>query len=346
MFRRLANQSEALLFVGAAGVLAACSWAVVALVAGLPLAATAGVMFDGAFGSSFAWSQTLSAATPLLLTGLCVAIPAQAGLLIIGGEGVFVLGGLTAAVAALTVPEALALPALLLAGAVAGALWMSVSAWLKIHRNVNEAFSSLLLAYIVLAVCNQLVEGVLRDPLSNNKPATLPIPEAAHIGEIGFLSLHWGFPVGIAICVLAYVFFAHTSLGYEIRVLGNSANVARFAGLPSSFLITGLCLFGGALGGLAGAFEVGAIQFRASNGLALNYGYVGILVAMLARGNMLAVIFAAVVVGALESGGGALQRQLDAPVSSSQMMEGLLFIALVIVWAARGKLARRFAQVE
>ncbi len=346
MYGRLANQLEAIALVAVACLVAIIGWLTVAQAADLPLLEVLKAMFEGAFGSKFAWTQTLSAATPLLLTGLCVALPAQAGLLIIGGEGAFIVGGLAAAVAARAVPEDVALVALLLGGVSAGALWVGISGWLKISRNVHEAFTGLLLTYVAVAVCNQLVEGILRDPLSNNKPATLPIPETAQIGDIGLFSLHWGLPIGVVACLAAYVFFAHTPLGYELRVLGGNSRAAAFAGLRCKRMIVGICLLSGAIAGLAGSIEVGAIHLRASGGLALGYGYVGILVATLARGNPLAVIFAALMVGALEAGGGLLQRRLDAPVSSAQMMEGLLFISLVIVWAWRGKLAQRLVRTD
>ena len=320
-------------------VLAVVAWIVIAALAGLPIGAVLRIMLVGAFGSVFAVEQTLRAATPLLLTGLAVAIPAQAGLMIIGTEGAFVIGGLAAAVVATVVPAPIALLVLLVAGIGFGAVWLAACGWLRARWNVHEAISSLLLTYIAIAVTNQLVEGLLRDPASLDKPATAIIDPAARLGLLGWGSLHWGLPIGLVACVLAYLLISHTPLGYQIRVCNANVHAARFAGFAYPRFIVVLCAGAGALAGLAGAIEVSAVQHQASASLALGYGYVGILVAVIARGNMLAVIFAAVLVGALDAGGGMLQRQLGAPAASATLMHGVLFVALVVCGALRGRFA-------
>ncbi|MES1161910.1 MAG: ABC transporter permease, partial [Rhizobacter sp.] len=146
------------------------------------------LLFKGAFGDWFSWQNTLTRAAPLMLTALCVAIPARAGLVIIGGEGALVLGGLAAA----ALPYALPLPAnlagtlaLCVAGAMAGAAWIALAGWLRQYRGINETISSLLLAYIAIGLFKHLVEGVLRDPASLNEPATRSIAEGIGIGGIG-----------------------------------------------------------------------------------------------------------------------------------------------------------------
>ena len=138
------------------------------------------LLFLGAFGDSFSIQNTLQRAAPLMLTALCVAIPARAGLMIIGGEGALVLGGLAAA----ALPYAVPLPAgsagtamLLLAAALAGAVWIALAGWLRQWRGVNETISSLLLGYLAIALFKHGVEGALRDPASLNKPSTLPLAE-------------------------------------------------------------------------------------------------------------------------------------------------------------------------
>ena len=319
------------------------AWLVVAAMAGMPLLKTLSLMAVGSFGSTFAIEQTMRAATPLLLTGLAVALPVQAGLLVIGVEGAFVFGGLAAAVCALLVPGPLSLSLMLVGGMTAGAFLVGLSGVLKAWRGVHEAMSSILLTYLAVAIANQLIEGVLRDPDSLDKPATQSIGEAAKIGEIGLGTLHWGLPIGIVACILAYAFITHTPAGFAVRVHGGNVEAARFAGFSPGKVVVAMCLLSGALGGLAGAIEVGAVQHQASASLSQGYGYVGILVAMLARGNMLAVILAAVLVGALEAGGGMLQRQLGAPAASASLMEGLLFVALVASGTLQGRFARSWS---
>src|SRR5687767_11654277 len=139
------------------------------------------LLFKGAFGDWFSWQNTLQRAAPLMLTALCVAVPARAGLIIIGGEGALVFGGLACA----GLPYLFAPPdnsfgtaLVLLAGALAGAAWIALAGLLRQLRGVNETISSLLLAYTAIALFKHFVEGPMRDPASLNKPSTRPIAEA------------------------------------------------------------------------------------------------------------------------------------------------------------------------
>src|SRR5512135_663069 len=174
-------------------------------------------LFKGAFGDSFSWQNTLQRAAPLMLTALCVALPARAGLVIIGGEGALVLGGLACAV----VPYVVTLPAgatgtamLLLAAALAGALWIALAGALRQYRGVNETISSLLLGYIAIALFKHWVEGPMRDPASLNKPSTLPLADTLRIGGIAGYDVHWGLAWGVALCMLSALWLAYTTHGF------------------------------------------------------------------------------------------------------------------------------------
>ncbi|MFY8085881.1 MAG: ABC transporter permease subunit, partial [Rubrivivax sp.] len=168
------------------------------------------LLFRGAFGDAFSLQNTLQRAAPLMLTALCVALPARAGLSVIGGEGALVLGGLAAAALPLAVPvplNAVGTGLVLLAASLAGAAWIALAGWLRQWRGVNETISSLLLGYIAIAVFKHLVEGPLRDPASLNKPSTPPLAEGLRIGAIsadGLLAeVHWGLVIGVVLCGLA-----------------------------------------------------------------------------------------------------------------------------------------------
>ena len=157
------------------------------------------ILFKGAFGDWFSWQNTLQRAAPLMLTALCVAVPARAGLIIIGGEGALVLGGLAAA----ALPYATPLPAnaagttlVCLAGMLVGAAWIALAGALRQYRGVNETISSLLLAYIAIAIFKQLVEGPLRDPSTLNKPSTRSLVEGLRIAGIAGSDVHWGLVLG------------------------------------------------------------------------------------------------------------------------------------------------------
>lgn len=288
------------------------------------------LVWKGAFASAFSWQNTLARAAPLFLTALCVAVPAQLGLVIIGGEGALVLGGLAATVAGLAVawaPGVLVDAAMALAGAAAGGAWIAVAGWLRARRGVNETVSSLVLAYIAIALFNHLVEGPLRDPASLNKPSTFAIPDAAHVGT--FLGFHAGLPVGVIACVLCWVLIHRTSTGFAARMTGGNLRAARLQGVAVSRLIVAACALGGACAGLAGMIEVAAVHGRANASLIAGYGYAGILIAFLARHNPLAILPMAVLLGGIVAAGGLVQRRMGLPDATVAVLQGTIFVCIL-----------------
>jgi general nucleoside transport system permease protein len=297
------------------------------------------LIFQGAFGSSFAWQSTLLRAAPLMLTALCVALPAQVGLIVIGGEGALALGGMCAAIVPQMLPHGtpwlLATPLMALAGMLAGGVWIGAVGALRQWRGVNETISSLLMSYIAIAVFKHLVEGPLRDPASLNKPSTLPVPDSMMIGSIPGLDTHWGLVWGIVACIAAWVFVKFSTKGFAMRVVGGSNRAARLVGLPVNLLALMACVLGGAAAGLGGMFEVAAVQGSANASLLAGYGYAGILVAFAARQNPLAIIACALMIGGIEASGSLLQRRLDLPDATTLVLQGLLF-ANLLAWEALG----------
>jgi ABC-type uncharacterized transport system permease subunit len=290
------------------------------------------LIWRGAFGSWFSIQNTLQKASPLLLTALCVALPGQLGLVIIGGEAAMVLGGLAATVAALPLVNAgpvLVLTAMAIAGFAMGAFWIGLSGWLKARLNVNETIASLVLAYIGLALFNHLVEGVLRDPSSLNKPSTYGIGDDNMLDNVPWLDVHPGLPVGIVACVLCWVLIYRTSTGFASRVTGGNIRAAQLQGLPVTRLILIACAIGGGCAGLAGAIEVAAEYGRANASLNAGFGYTGILIAFLARFNPLAIMPMAILLGGLSAAGGLLQRRMGMPDATIQVLQGLIFVSIL-----------------
>jgi simple sugar transport system permease protein len=290
------------------------------------------LIYRGAFASAFSLQNTLVRAAPLILTALCVAVPAQAGLMVIGGEGALVLGGLAAAVTGRLLagaPAAAVIPAMAVAGMLAGALWIMLAGALRQYRGVNETISSLLLTYIAIAVFNHLVEGPLRDPGSLNKPSTAPIGDTSMLGHLPGLDVHWGLAYGLAACFVAYVLLRHTTHGFAVRIVGGNARAARLAGLPVNALVLVTCALGGAAAGLAGMVEVAAVHGSANASLIAGYGYAGILVAFIARQNPIAIVPVAVLVGGISASGGMLQRRLDLPDATVLVLQGLAFVVVL-----------------
>jgi len=290
------------------------------------------LMYKGGFGSSFSIQNSLTRASPLLLTALCVALPARLGLVVIGGEGAVVLGGLAAAavgVPLLGSPYVVVIGAMAVAGMLAGGIWIGAVGALRHYRGVNETISSLLMSYIAIALMNQIVEGPLRDPSSLNKPSTYPIGKDYMIGNIPGMDVHWGLVVGIVACVVSWVLIEKTTWGFAARVSGGNVRAAQIQGLAVGPLIVGFTALAGAFAGLAGMIEVGAVQGNANASLAAGYGYTGILVAFLARHNPLAIIPVAILLGGIDASGGLLQRRMGLPDASVLVLEGILFIVIL-----------------
>lgn len=290
------------------------------------------LMWRGGFGSWFSIQNTLSRAAPILLAALCVALPARLGLVVIGGEGAIVLGGVAAAAAgyALTgLPGFIGVVAMALAAMVAGGAWIGTVGALRHYRAVNETISSLLMAYIAIALMNHLVEGPLRDPRSLNKPSTHTLPAEFRVGDIPGMDVHWGLVVGIVCCVLAFILIDRTRWGFAARIAGDNVRAAQIQGLPVGKLIVAFTALAGAFAGLAGMIEVAAVQGNANGSIAAGYGYTGILVAFLARHNPLAIIPVAILLGGIEASGGLIQRRMGLPDATVLVLQGMLFIVIL-----------------
>lgn len=303
------------------------------------------LLLRGAFGDAFSWQNSLQRAAPLMLTALAVALPARAGLTVIGGEGALVLGALACA----GLPYSLPLPAnavgtalVLAAGAMLGAFWVALAGLLRQWRGVNETISSLLLGYIAIALFKYFVEGPMRDPASLNKPSTRPLAEALRIGPIATDSLlgdvHWGLVLGLLLCLAAGVYLSFTASGFALRVVGGNARAARLVGLPADRIVVAACALGGACAGLAGAVEVAAVHTAANASVIAGLGYTGILVSFVARHNPWAIPPVALLFGGFAAAGSLLQRRVGLPDASVLVLQGLAFVFILAAEAWRGRL--------
>ena len=300
-------------------------------------------VWRGGFGTAFSFQNTLQRSAPLILTALAVAIPARIGLIMIGGEGALVLGGFAAGALAIPLvghaPPIVALVLMAVFAMIVGAFWVGISGFLRYARGVNETISSLLLTYIGIAIMNFFVEGALRDLSNPNKPSTMPIGDAYMIGKIPGTQVHWGFAYGIMLCVALYFLMARTTFGFAARVTGGNFRAALAQGLPVGRLIVACTAIAGACAGLAGFFEVAAIQGRANASLAAGYGFTGILVSFLARHNPLVIPAVAILLGGLVASGGLIQRRMDLPDATVLVLQGLIFVVLLTSETLYGRFA-------
>lgn len=305
-----------------------------------------GALLRGAFGS---WNRfasfTLVQATPLLLTGLAVALAFKAGVWNIGAEGQLHVGALAGVALAVSLPGAPALvllPATLLAGALAGAAWASVPAVMKTGLGVGEVITTLLLNFVALFVAQFLVQGPLQEArgvfnMTDEIPAAARLPVLFPGGR-----LHWGFVLGLAMAACLWVYLARTPGGFRLRAVGASIRASAASGrFDPGRVVRRAFLASGALAGLAGWVQVSGVTGRMYEGLSPGWGYTAIAVALLARLHPGAVVVAAVVFGAFGAGGAAMQRDAGVPEAWVRGTEALLILAVLAVDRALRAASRR-----
>jgi ABC-type uncharacterized transport system permease subunit len=306
-------------------------------------------IYKAGFGSWYSWQNTLTRASPLLLCALCTALPARAGIVVIGNEGAVVAGGMGAIIAGLTTQSLaplLSLSAMVLAAMLFGGAWIALSVALQHYRGVSAVISGLLLNYIAIALMSQLIEGPLRDPSSLNMPSTFPLAADHRLHSFSGTHVHYGIIFGLAACLLAWFFLDRTSTGFALRVAGGNVRAAQLVGLPVGKLVVIAAALGGACAGIAGMIEVAAVHGRANESLNAGYGYVGILVAFLAKQNPIGIIAGSLLVGGLLASGGMLQRAHDLPDASITVLQGILFMTILLSETAYGKIGFLQARVS
>ena len=275
----------------------------------------------GSVGSLNAISETLTAAIPLVLAGLGVAVGFRAGLFNIGAEGQVLIGGMAAVIVGFSfagLPLVIHLPLALLAGLLGGALYASIAGWLRAATGAHEVILTIMLNLISYRLVDWMlmlpwVQRTGRsDPISNSVLPSAELPRLLAAIDPN-LRLHAGL-----FLMLGAVWFVHwllfrTIIGFEFRASGESPEAARFAGMRSGLVIVLVMALAGGLAGLAGANQVLGVLGRASPGFSAGIGFNAISVALLGRSHPLGVLVAGLLFGALEAGG--RQMQIDAGVS-------------------------------
>ncbi|WP_187967806.1 ABC transporter permease [Aquibium microcysteis] len=291
-----------------------------------------GLLATEAFGSSRRIAATLSAATPLILTGLATAVAFRAGAFNVGVEGCIFVGGLAAATVGFTfagLPAALLLPLALLAGVVVGSLWMLTPGVLKARLDVDEVVSTLMLNFIAISLTAWLVNGPLLAPGSANS-ATPMIADAARLPKLMPPStLNAGFLIAIALLGLYALWGSRTALGFETRLAGMNPRFAIASGIDVPMLVIKMMLLSGAIGGLAGGIHALGNVGRFVAGFSPGYGFTGIAVALLGRGSALGIFLAALLFGALANAGATIQFFSDVPIEIVDILQGTVMVFAV-----------------
>ncbi len=287
----------------------------------------------GAAGSQFALLETLTRATPLIFTGLAVAVAFRAKLWNIGAEAQLYIGGVVTAVlgtGALPLPSYLLIPIIMIAAMAAGALLLLGPAILKTRFGVDEVVTTLLLNFIVLLFVSMLLEGVLKDPTGLGWPQSSKVIAEAQLPRIiQGKRLHCGFVIAVVAAIIAWVVMKKTVLGYEMRAVGNNKEAANFAGIPVNSVLIKTAILSGGIAALAGFSEVSGLKGNLTLDLSPGYGYSGIVVAMLAMLNPLGVIASAIFVAGIFVGADAMSRTAGVPSYIAQVMVATALLTMV-----------------
>ena len=320
--------------------------AFVGLLIGVGLTAFAGenpwqvfvVIVQGAVGTSYDLGMTLFYATPLIFTGLAVALPFRAGLFNIGAEGQLLMGAVTVTALGVCLPTIPAPYNAVLAVAAAflgGALWGAIAGWLRAYRGSHEVITTIMLNFIAAGLTSWMVLTLLPSADTQN-------PESAKIGVsylwhafsvFGGAPVTWALPLAVIIAGAIWLGLKYTVRGFELRATGLNAEAARFAGIDTRLTQLWVMAIGGGLGGLVGVAEICGNSGRFRLGFSPDYGFIGIPVALMARAHPLGLIASALMFGVLQKGTSELDLETD---HVTKDLAGLIQAMVVLAVSAEG----------
>ena len=334
---RRVDASPALLLaapLGAIAVALAISGVLIGLAGVNPFSAY-GEMVRGAFGSRLSISETLTRATPLMLTGLAAAVAFRARLWNIGAEGQLYAGALAAAWlghhAVAGLPPVLAIAIIMAAGMVVGALLLLGPVLLRLRFGVDEVVTTLLLNFIILLFVSMMIEGPMKGPLAFDWPQSVPVERDVMLPKLmARTRLHIGLVIAIVVALLIALVQARTVFGMATRAAGLNASAAAFAGVPLARTLLAVACLSGALAGLAGAIEVTGLKGYVTLDLSPGYGYSGIVVAMLAGLNPVGVVFTALFVAVVFVGVDGMSRALGVPSFIADVIVSISLLTMLV----------------
>ncbi len=299
-------------------------------------------LLQGAVGNQGLAATTLLKSIPLMLTSLAIVLAFRANVFNIGAEGQIYLGALFAVWAGIN----LRLPALphifvtLLFGMIGGCLWGAIPGYLKAVRGFNEVVVTIFMNYIAIAIVSYLVHAPLRESGWNFQ--TRAIADSARLPVIlQDTDLHFGLVIALVMAAVVHVLLFHTTLGYQLRMVGYNAEAARYAGLRVTRLTVIALALSGALAGLAGAVEIAGVQYRLLEGFSPGWGFDAIAVALVGRLHPLGALLAALFFGGLRTGANSMQTAVGLPVVVVYVIQGLTVLFMAVGAALQHTRARR-----
>ena len=310
-------------------------------------------LFTGAFVGWNSISETLLAATPLILAGLAVALGFRAGLFNIGAEGQMTIGGLTAVIVGFSfdgLPAIVHLPLAVVAGFLGGALWGFIPGVLRAKTGAHEVITTIMLNYIAFRTLDYMLKLPFVQPEGRFDPISKDVLPSARLPTIltwlpyedaERLRLHLGFVIALAMAWVVYWLLFKSTLGFEFRTVGANPHAAKYGGMSVAAAIILVMVLSGGLAGMAGGNEVLGVLQRATPGFTAAIGFDAIALALLGRSHPGGVVLSAILFGALRAGGRTMQVQSEVGIDLIIIIQ-----ALIIVFIAAPELVRAIYRVK
>ena len=294
-------------------------------------------IFSGSFGSLYGFKETITKAIPLILIGGGLAVVFKAKFWNIGAEGQLLMGAIFGTWVGLnwgpSLPAPVIVPLMFLAGFLGGAFWGLIPAILKLRFSINEVISTLMLNYICAEFLTLLIVGPWKSPKKFGFPYTDDLPDSAILSLLPGSRIHTATLIVavVAVVVLTIVIYK-TRFGYEVRVIGENPDAAKYAGIDFSRTTMLIMVISGGMAGLAGVGEVAGIHHYLSypDSISSGYGFTAIIVAWLAKLNPIYVIFSGIFFAGILVGGDAIQISLGLPAATVAVFNGTLLIFLIM----------------
>jgi len=289
-------------------------------------------LLKGSLGSVNAIGETLVKTTPLLFTGLSYALARRCGLFNLGAEGQLYMGGFLASVVGIYIkglPIFIHLPFALIAGFIGGGLWGLLAAWLKLKFGASELITTIMLNYVATHWISYLVTGPMKEP-PGDFPQSAQIEISAQLPRIvAGTRLHLGLIVALLGIAFFYWFLWKTTIGYEVRVVGENSEAAQYAGMNISRNALLAMFIAGGFAGLAGSSEILGVQQRLFQNFSPNYGFDGIAVALLGQNTPIGILLAGILFGILRSGANMMQMAAKVPIALIYIIQALVIMFVV-----------------
>lgn len=334
-------------------ILRSCWKPLLAIVGSLVVSALLLMVFDYPVGQAFqslweasfknprVFGNMLNKASPLLFTGVAVAIGNRGSVFNIGAEGQFLLGAVAATwvgITFTTLPGPVLMVLMILAGAVAGAAWAFIPGILKAKLAISEVITTIMFNYIALQLVGFLVRTVLRDR-NQAEPQSYAIAEQGNLPYL-FAKMHPGFMFGCIVAVVIFILLFKSHFGYEVRAVGFNRTASKYAGISVNKTMVITMLISGALAGMGGAFELAGGAHYLYEKISAGYGYTAIAVSVLANNNPIGVIFSSMLFGFLDTGSTAMQRSIGVSASFADIVQGVIIIFVAVAAVSRAKRVR------